>query len=419
MTTLGKRLVAFGSILACTLAAPPALAQAPGADWVLIDSQTVRYFLPDPAAPPGSGTDSTSALLANPSQVDWILLSTDKVRYFQADGGVTEQQLGSSTEEQSVKVDSVQQADAGTSPRKSAIYEPPKKEWKSTGTRRTLEGRSVVRTVTYKVPQYQDVEYPYLKIDRYKKQARTITRVAVTSTGNILYSSHPDIKPTDAGSTRIEKREGPWRDAGPVPDPALARTVGRGFDPPVKELIGSKDRDVEEGRIAASATDLSEASKAGGGQGIALTTGRAEGSEEARSGGNSRVVQIAGSERAAARGGAGAVDLRALASLGDSFWGSKGNKTLFYFRLADSGSSKLLSIYPVGAGGKVDAGSAASWLLTDQFKLAGPQAGSRGISAAIGGAQQAGNKVKLTGYFQNKITGEQANSLDLAAAGGN
>ncbi|MBM3273963.1 MAG: hypothetical protein FJZ00_02330, partial [Candidatus Sericytochromatia bacterium] len=200
------------------------------------------------------------------------------------------------------------------------------------------------------------------------------------------------------------------------PDPSLSKVVATGFDKPVQELLGYKTYELEEGKSPVSAASLDENSKAGAADGLVYSSGGSRGGAAASSA-SGRELEISGSSRIAAAGGARNVDLKDLLALGDVFFGSKGNKRLFRFEVAAAGEGKVLAIFPLDGAGKHDRSAGAAWALNAKNQASGNQVTGSGVSGAISGVHAAGASLKLLGVFQNKLTGDTANNLDLSAGG--
>jgi hypothetical protein len=423
MAKLFGRLLSAGMALAVTSAALPVSAADadPGSDWTQIEAQVIRYFIPDPAN--GSGSASTPAgdpasagTIGDPANdPEWSLAGSEKVRYFVPDGQEEEQLLDQYRESQTVKFSTTHEPDASRQAKKGPGYEPTKSNWRPQKADKKIQGRYVVRINTYRVPQYQDVEYPNRTVDHYKKQTRIVSRYAITSRAKPQGTS-AEVFGGDLGSTRVELRQGPWQDVGAVPDPSLSKVVATGFDRPVQELLGYKTYELEEGKSPISAASLDENSKAGAADGLVYSTGGSRGGLAASSAAG-RELEISGSSRIAAAGGAKNVDLKDLLALGDVFFGSKGNKRLFRFEVAAAGEGKVLAIFPLNAAGKHDPRTGAAWALNAKNQASASQVTGSGVSGAISGVHGSGSNLKLLGIFQNKLTGDTANNLDLSAGG--
>lgn len=390
----------------------PAVAAEPGPDWTLIDSQTVRFFVPDPEAPsprPGGGPAQADPA----SDPEWLLVATEHVKYFLADGGeVEEQVLDRTAESRTAFAGRTHEADGTRVARRGAIYEGPRQTWTRESLVTAPQGRYMITTGTYKIPRFRDVEAPWVEVDHYKRQARTITRVAITTRSRILTSSGGEVIPGDAGTTRIETRTTEWTDQGGI-DPSLDKVAGRGYEKPVPELVDHVTRSVEEARrplvgdSRTSAKDLSNLGQPG------FSTGPTRGA--ARQGGqDARIArELAGSSRARSAGG-GTFE-SPFASLGSEFWGRSGSRTLFRFRLTAQGDLKVLAIFPVDEQGRVVEAAGATWALDSRGALPTQTVSTTGLSATMTDAHRTGSGIRVNGSFRNKLTGGSAASLELSA----
>lgn len=403
----------LGPTLVISLWALPALAEAPAPDWTLINTQTIRYFLPDPASPPGSSTGDPSR--ADPAgDPEWNLVATERVKYFVADGGEVEERLLSrTTENRVVAAGRTHEADSSRQPRQSPVYEAPRTSWSRESFTHAPQGRFMVTTGTYKVPRYRDVENPWVEIDHFKRQSRVVSQYSVTVRSKILAVSGGEPIPGDSGTTRVETREGPWTDQGGV-DPTLDKVAARGYESPVPHLVDYTTRSLEEARrpfVADAQTSAAAVSNTGL---PGFSTGSARGASGQARAGRDAVAsrRLAGSSDAKAKGG-GSFE-SPFAGLGSEFWGRSGSKALFRFKLAEQGGGKLLTIFPVDANGRVVEASGAAWALDAKGTMPTQTLSTAGLAATMSDAHRTGGGVRITGTFRNKITGQSADSLTLS-----
>ncbi len=270
------------SLLSVSILVSPALAQSPGANWELVETNPRKYFVADPANPgagwtlvgsdtvryfvPGStppaGADLADAARApsitsqDPASNEWLLAGTENVKDFIPDGPESgSDQLVAST---FVSSRNEQQTYSGGRQKLSGepSYDPEVRETDTKKWRLTSQTATVRR---YDVPLYRNVHTPYRIVDRFGYETRRVDTYDNTyrASKTVKTALGQEVVDTHTYSKREDKPTA-WVRGDIVP--SLDKLVSTGVDDTTQTTYQQYVVDLLAGKVAES--DKAQSTKA-------------------------------------------------------------------------------------------------------------------------------------------------------------
>lgn len=408
-----------------------------GTDWYVADTQTIRYWVPGASAPLGaSEANGTQGKGGGGSADDsWYLAGSQLIKYFvpgadpnETSGGleqnVSEAFGNPDLENQNVQVAAaIKLADMARAPKKGSVEKAGKEKWALSSSRQAAVGRMMHYYATYQIPRYQNVEYPYRLVDRYKKQTRKVDNVEITYRYDRVVDNGDGDETHDVGFRKVkEKRPGAWADTGLNPDPALDQQKAQAFYPPVAELVDTVIEELDYFQVPKTSTSVSGNSDAAtarfANSSFSGSGGKGAAASNMASGGRQKAMMGDAIAKGVSAGNLD-IDLSQLKGMRTSvFYGTQGGDTPFVFSISSGGGGlTTLGIFPVDSDKRIHKEMGAKWLLSD-FHTSSPDASSGGVAAKLTKLSGKDFKLKLHGNFENKLTGKSYPSLDLGTAPG-